>query len=215
MANRSNLALNERTDLLGELHPLLQQLGAAEGLFVLGSASAALSMQQVTTIDSLLDFLRAYQKRILLPIELPSIQRAHAHAARNQAREIVALDQRLSLKPILASFAAASQRVGQASLQRLRPLRGERVVQRYLEAIDRGDARGWHTIVYGMTLALYSLPLRQGLLEYARQSLGSFLHSASASPHLSETDCQDLLDGICGDLPKDFKDTSESQFLIG
>ena len=43
-----------------------------------------------------------------------------------------------------------------------RPLRDQRLVQRYLTAVEQGEAQGWHTLVYGLTLAVYSLPLRQG-----------------------------------------------------
>ena len=54
------------------------------------------------------------------------------------------------------------------------PLRDERVVQRYLAAVESGEAHGWHTLVYGLTLVVYSLPLRQGLLGYAHQNHARF-----------------------------------------
>jgi hypothetical protein len=57
-------------------------------------------------------------------------------------------------------------------------LRDERLVQRYLSAVEFGQANGWHTVVYGITLAMYSLPLRQGLLHYAQQTLGAFANNA-------------------------------------
>ena len=41
-------------------------------------------------------------------------------------------------------------------------------------AVERGEAHGWHTLVDGVTLAIYSLPLRQGLLGYAQQTTVRF-----------------------------------------
>jgi len=54
------------------------------------------------------------------------------------------------------------RRVGQSQLKRFRSLRDHRLVQRYLKAVGEGRAHGWHTLVYGITLSVYSLPLIQG-----------------------------------------------------
>ena len=62
----------------------------------------------------------------------------------------------------------------------MRPLRDDRVVQRYLDAVESGRAFGWHTIMYGLTLAVYSLPLRQGLLFYAQQTLAGLAAAAES-----------------------------------
>ena len=56
----------------------------------------------------------------------------------------------------------------------------------FLGAVNEGSAYGWHTLVYGIILSTYSLPLRQGLLHYGRQTLGGFIGSATRSldlPH--------------------------------
>src|SRR5213075_2729464 len=123
------------------------------------------------------------------------------HASRNEVRELVALDQELAAEPVLKQFAHPSRRVGQAQLQKLRPLRDQRVVQRYLHAVESGVAHGWHTLVYGLTLAIYSLPLRQGLLGYAHQTLRSFIYSAARFLRLSERECRVLFDEVCANLP--------------
>ncbi len=60
--------------------------------------------------------------------------------------------------------------------------------KRYLAAVESGEAHGWHTLVYGLTLAVYSLPLRQGLLGYAQQTTRGFIQAAARSLELSETD---------------------------
>jgi urease accessory protein UreF len=155
----------------------------------------------VHNVPSLRKFLGQYQICILLPLELPAIESAHGHASRNEVRELVALDQELAAEPVLQNFAAPSRRVGQAQLQKLRPLRDQRVVQRYLAAVESGEAHGWHTLVYGLTLAVYSLPLRQGLLGYAHQTMRGFIYSAARMLDLSERACRDLFDELCADLP--------------
>jgi urease accessory protein UreF len=192
----------ETTELLGEWHPLVQQLGSAEGLIALSTASHSLQLTNVDSVQALLHFLEAYQSQILIPIELPAIQRAYRHASRNETRELVAFDQHLAEELALKSFANASRRVGQAQLKRLRPLRDHRLLQRYLRAVDDGLAHGWHTLVYGITLSVYSLPVIQGLNSYEKQTLLGFMHAVSRTLKLSENDCRDLLEQLSPTLPQ-------------
>ena len=186
--------------LLGEAHPLIEQLGACDGLTDYGAYAG---LAPVRDMQSLRDFLRRYQNTLLRRHEWPIIIRAHNHARRHEARELIALDaatDRIALPP---GFAAASRRVGQGHLQRLRPLRDEKVVQKYLAAVDSGQANGWHTVVFGVTLAIYSLPLRQGLILYARQTLEGFLHAAARPASLSAAQCARLMDELRNRLPRD------------
>jgi urease accessory protein UreF len=192
----------ESTELLGEWHPLVQQLGSAEGLIALSTASHSLQLNNVDSVPALLRFLEAYQSQILIPLELPAIQRAYRHASRNETRELVAFDRQMDGEPALKSFANASRRVGQAQLRRLRPLRDHRLLQRYLRAVDEGLAHGWHTLVYGVTLSVYSLPVLQGLNSYEKQTLLGFMHAVSRTLRLSEKDCRDLLEQLSPSLPQ-------------
>ena len=48
-------------------------------------------------------------------------------------------------------------------------MRDARVVRRYIEAVDAGKASGWHPVVYGVLLAVHSIPLRQGMAHHALQ----------------------------------------------
>jgi urease accessory protein UreF len=201
MLKGRQLALTDATEWLGDWHPLAEQLGSADGLVELGSVSSQLRLPPVHNVPSLRKFLGQYQLCILLPLELPAIESAHGHASRNEVRELIALDHQLASEPVLQNFAAPSRRVGQAQLQKLRPLRDQRVVQRYLTAVESADAHGWHTLVYGLTLAVYSLPLRQGLLGYAHQTMRGFIYSAARSLELSEYACRGLFDDLCADLP--------------
>lgn len=201
MVKRTQLVMNDATEWLGDWHPLAEQLGSADGLVTLGSVSTLLRLTPVHNLPSLQNFLRNYHSRILLPFELPAIQTAHGHVTQRGVRELIVLDQQLAAEPILQSFAAASRRVGQAQLQKLRPLRDERVVQRYLQAVESDQAHGWHTLVYGLTLAVYSLPLRQGLLGYAHQTTRGFIYSAARMLKLSEHQCREIFDELCEPLP--------------
>ena len=202
MSKRTQLVLNDAAEWLGDWHPLAEQLGSTDGLLTLASVSSELRLPPVHDGVSLERALREYQSQILLPLELPAIQAAHGHASRNELRELISLDQGLRGQPILQTFAGASRRVGQAQLQKLRPLRDQRMVRRYLHAVDVGLAHGWHTLVYGITLHIYSLALRQGLLGYAHQTTRGFIYSAARMLQLSERQCSDLFEGLCVGLPE-------------
>src|SRR5678815_5055872 len=148
----------ESTDLLGDWHPLVQQLGSSQGLITLSTASHSLRLNNVTDVRTLRQFLEAYQSHILIPYELPAIQRAFRHACRNETPELIEFDNEIDRESVLRPFAPASKRVGQAQLRRFRPMRDIRLVQRYLHAVDAGLAHAWHTLVYGLTCLLYTSP---------------------------------------------------------
>ena len=61
--------------------------------------SGAVSTRPVNDLPELRVFLKTYHAKILQPLELPAIQRAFAHAGRNELRELIALDQQLSGEP--------------------------------------------------------------------------------------------------------------------
>lgn len=192
---------HDPAEWLGDAHPLVEQLGSADGLVSLDALAESLALPPVASLRALRDFLHGYHTQILLPHELPAINAAHTHAASQHARELVGLDQQISREPALRDVASASRRVGQAQLQRLRPLRDERIVQRYLHAVESGQAQGWHTLVYGLTLAVYSLPLRPGLLGYAQQTTRGFIQAAARSLGGGEAEYRELFDELCVPLP--------------
>lgn len=201
MLRQKQLVLTDAAEWLGDWHPLAEQLGCAGGLVALGSVSSFLRITPVHDLASLRAFLGHYRSQILLPLELPAIYAAHGHAERNELRELVALDQRLAAEAVLEQFFAPSRRVGRYQLQKLRPLRDQRFVQRYLAAVESGQAQGWHTLVYGLTLAVYSLPLRQGLLGYSHQTTRGFIYSAARMLGFSEHLCREVFDEQCAGLP--------------
>ncbi len=196
MVKQTKVALSDAAEWLGDWHPLAEQLGSADGLVTLSSVSDLLQVRPVQDVPSLRSFLHSYHRHVLAPVEFPAIKTAFGHAERNELRELITLDEQLAQEPVLASFANASRRVGQAQLQKLRPLRDQRLVQRYLAAVDSGLAHGWHTLVYGLTLEIYSLPLRQGLLGYAHQTTRSFIYSGARLLQLSERQCREMFDEL-------------------
>ena len=200
MLPHTDLALGEATEWLGDWHPLMDQLGCTDGLVGLSSLSASFRVRPLDDLPTLRQFLKVYHAAVLLPVELPAIQRAYTHATRNELRELVAFDQEIAREPAVREFASASRRVGQGQLRKLRPLQDQRFVQRYLRAVDDGKANGWHTLVYGLTLAVYSLPLRQGLMGYATQTTRGFIYSAAKSLRFSEKECRSLLNETCEHL---------------
>jgi urease accessory protein UreF len=193
MISGKNIAPVPSAELLGDAHPLLEQLGSTEDLALTGSMVSALEFGSVKDLPTLRRFLDIYRAEILIPVELPAIVAAHGHATRGELRELLALEQKLAGEPAIRRFAQASCRVGQRQLGRLRPMRDQRVVQRYLAALEDGRARGWHTLVYGLSLAMFSLPLRQGLQNYAEQTLRGFTLGATRSLRLPASDGDTLL----------------------
>jgi len=191
----------DAAEWLGDAHPLVEQLGSADGLASFHALATSLAVRPVTNLPALREFLRSYHGRILVPHELPAIHKAFQHASRNELRELIAFDRRLASEPVLREFATASHRIGQGQLHKLRPLRDERCVQRYLAAVQNHEANGWHTLVYGLTLVVYSLPLRPGLLGYACQTTRGFIHAAARSLNVKEADCRNLFDELCEPLP--------------
>ena len=189
-------------ELLGELHRLSGQLGSPQGLIALGTAPLSLAFVRGTDLAALQQFLESYCSQILIPHELPAIYQAYRHASRYEVRELIAADCKLDGEPKLQRFASVSRRLGVAQLQKLRPLRDQRLVQRYWEAVENGEAHGWHTIVYGLILAVYSLPLRQGLLNYGEQVIRGFIESGRHSFKAPSEQSLALHEKLCAPLPK-------------
>lgn len=133
--------------------------------------------------DEVVAWLVRHRDEVITRREWPVVAEAWRLASSGLARDLVDLDRAWGLH---AAPGEASLRVGQRQLARLRPLRDVRVVQRYLDAIADGRAHGWHPVVYGVWLAVFGIPLRQGLVQYAEQTLGALLDSVPSSPSMPE-----------------------------
>jgi urease accessory protein UreF len=168
-------AQSKAASLLGDFSALLRQIGNPSALFEIPTFSAA---------DSLREFLETYFSRILVSVEIPAMIEAFTLARQGGARELIVLDEQLGsiLRP--TPFARASREAGRLQLTRMRPLRDERTVQRYADAVEAGRACGWHPLVYALTLSVYSVPLRQGLNFYAQETLAGFATAAARSQNI-------------------------------
>ena len=200
-STESGTAPREAENLLGDFCALLRQVGVG-GISPACHSALAPPSQRITGLAALQSFLDTYLTQILLPLELPAIAEACGRVRRGQARELIALDRQLAGEARLAPFASASRKIGALQLQRLKPLRDERTVQRYLCAVESGRAGGWHTLVYGLTLAVYSFPLRQGLLHYARETLSGLARAAAGPEEFFDPACQEMLETILARLPE-------------
>lgn len=151
---------------------------------------------EVVDARSLRTFLEDYRDQVLVPVELQVVRDAYWHTARYEVRELIALDSSLSRLAVLTRFAEASRAAGRHQLKRLLPLRDQRLVRRYWQAVELGQAQGWHAVVFGMVLSLFSIPLRQGMIHYAHQTLSGFLRAGACKVALPEPENRHLLEKV-------------------
>lgn len=188
-------------DFHGDTRELLLSIGAAEALPGTGCLTRSSSNVRPKDADSLRVFLRQYVDEILVPIELRAVMNAWQFTESGHARELIELDCALLKEDRLENFREASCAVGRRQLSRLRPLREQRVIQRYWNAMDQGQAAAWHTLVFGMMTSVYSIPLRQGIAQLASQTLGGFTLSAASDYKLRLNDCREVLSEQVERLP--------------
>jgi urease accessory protein UreF len=177
------------------------QLGAADELATLSPVACSHQLTKIHSLPALREFLRDYRDEVLGPHEFRHIYNAFNYSNQNFIRELLALDQQIAGEPALKEFHLASRHVGKRQLNRLRALKDLRTLQRYREAVNEGKAYGWHTIVYGLVLSTYSLPLRQGLLHYGRQTFGGFVQAAARNLDLNHEACLELQVELNSTLP--------------
>src|SRR6185295_16408407 len=94
MSKPTLLSAQTAAQLLGELHPLAEQLGSAEGLASL--TSSIVPVPQVENLASLRQFLQKYKATFLFPIELPAIHQAFCHIDRYEVRELIVWERGLA-----------------------------------------------------------------------------------------------------------------------
>jgi urease accessory protein UreF len=192
MLDQTTSLQQRATEILGDLNAFAEQLGGAESLGQVPLAASSWEGARIANPRALSAFLEHYASNVLIAHELPAVSRAYHHATRYELRELLAFDCELASVPVLRPFMPASRAVGQLQLRRLLPLKDERMVQRYIRAVDAGEANAWHTVVFGLVLTLYSLPLRQGLSHFAQQTLNGFIEAAANSAQISENHARQL-----------------------
>ncbi len=194
----TDAAGSEAESLYDEFRALLTNVGSPGVMTV---THDPFTSAMVDGPASLSQFLDGYLTRLLLPCEWPAIVAACEHARRGQGRELIERDHRLAQDLAGTPFLEPSRQMGRLHLARLRPLRDDRQVQRYLAAVDSGKAHGWHTMVFGLTLAVYSLPIRQALLYYAQETLRALAESARRGTQVTAAEMENILAPLFERLP--------------
>lgn len=184
-------------------HPYEAQLDALESILCSTTLTQALGAAPLHSATELGLLLERYRTNVLEPIELPAIARAHREAAQGRALELIELDQQFAGQhPEWLLLTPASTRIGQDYLNRLRPLKDERTVQRLIEAVRFGRTPGHHLTVFGLTMAVFSIAQRQGLAEYAQYALEAVVATAAGKLKLTQADRDALLTRSQACLPK-------------
>ena len=185
------------SDSDGRLSTLVEQLGIPE------NPRNWLPMTRELSAGKVLAELR---EGLIQNTEWPAILQAAELTRRGYHRELLQLDQRFG-RDLSPALAKASCCVGRHQLARLRALRDQKIIQRYLDAIEIGQARGWNPIVYGVVLAVFGIPLRQGLIHYATALLQNYAEQIAVNP----TEAQRLLDESVLMLPESANQMLDSQ----
>tara|TARA_Y100001934_G_scaffold283755_1_gene406358 strand:+ start:290 stop:955 length:666 start_codon:yes stop_codon:yes gene_type:complete len=189
-------------EITGEVRELLESIGGADALPSVSSLARSMSRNRTGTLQQLRTLLNDYVEHTLSAVELPAVVRAWQHADRGELRELLQLDAELRTDPRMKPFRAASCAVGRRQLSKLRALKDHRLLQRYLHAVESGEAAGWHAIVYGIFLSVYSVPVRQGLLHLARNTIGGLAFNATHGLGLRLSDSQEVLGELTDQLPE-------------
>ena len=196
-----DVARAEAIRWLGDWHPLVRQIAPGEGVT---RPQGGQSLQSATAIVSpacLQSFLLNYKSTVLLPNELPLVRQACEHTLRNEVNELLKLDRNLASANWFSEFKEDSRVAGRLHLERLKPLRDQRGVRRYLAAIEQNQANGWHLLVAGVALGLYSVPLRQGMMDYALHTFWNVIGQAAQPMGLSSSEVTQMVNDLSADLP--------------
>ena len=174
----------------GDLAGLTEQIGIDGAKLASGDGldGEALEHGSVVDLKSLRTFLNEYCSRLMVPVELPTIIEASLMVERGEFRELMELDQSLSTKPEMRRFSESSRWIGQCHARTMRGMKDHRTVWRYCDAIRAKKAFGWHTVVYGVVLAAFSIPIRQGIVNYCEQIIHGFTDSAALRLDLEAED---------------------------
>jgi len=166
-----------------------------------GFCVSAMMTTRVTSREALEHRLLTYARETLAREEWPAVLRAWQLAKVGHMRDLVAFDRDWAATARRLGFAEASRAAGRRQLNRLQGLRHERRISRYRAAIEDGRADGWHPLVFGVFLAVYHLPIRQGLIQYGMRSLGLLADAADGTRCIHENPRAVALDRAASILP--------------
>ena len=166
-----------------------------------GFCVSVMMTTRATSREALEHRLLTYARETLAREEWPAVLRAWQLAKVGHMRDLVAFDRDWAATARRLGFAEASRAAGRRQLNRLQGLRHERRISRYRAAIEDGRADGWHPLVFGVFLAVYHLPIRQGLIQYGMQSLGLLADAADGTRCIHENPRAVALDRAASILP--------------
>lgn len=168
----------EREDALGQgrVGGPDDSFGSATSLAIMGVADW--NPKETKTCQGLI----SYFEEVMGPLELPAIHKAAELARAGKVDELVELDNQLAGMWPAGMMREASRGAGLRELRRLRALRDFRVLPKFKRAVEARQANGWHVVVYGIVLALYSIPTRQGLAHYIEKTVEAMARSSGLAP---------------------------------
>lgn len=194
--------------LSGDARVLMDALVGSGDAPELPVLAAGAGWGQVRDAVTLKEFLVGYCECELPDFELAVIIRAWELASRSAWRELLELDvevggqMRARVDAGVPGLVAASRRVGRSQLRRLLPLKDSRLVQRYGEAVESGRAAGWHTVVYGLFLGVFSIPLRSGMQHYGVQAVRGFLAGGASRLGISAVELAAIDQSVVELIPR-------------
>jgi len=186
--------------LSGDVRALARRIGGVPQSGATPAASAVGSHLPSASVNWRV-WVTGYAREVVIAQEWPAVVAAWSHASAGRVDALLDLDRSWGARMGMQPLAEASFRAGQRQLNRLRPLKEVRLIQRYIAAVEAGKAHGWHPMVYGVMLAVFALPLRQGLVHYAEQVLGGLIEGIPDAGRLPETERSRLLEEIGAELP--------------
>jgi urease accessory protein UreF len=163
---------------------------------------AVWNAQEIRDEKSLRSFLAALLANRIARVDLPMVRWAREAAARNDSKGLVELDRILASTLAVGPLREASVRAGQQQLRKLRPIKGHRFLARYIAEVESERACGFQPVVYGVYLFLFSVALREGLMNYAYQTLQGFVGAAARTIRLDEAQRKPLVEDVCAGLPQ-------------
>jgi len=196
-----DIARVEAIRWLGDWHPLVRQIAPGEGVARPQSGGSLPLASTLVSPAAVHAFLLDYKLTVLLPHELPVVRQACEHTLRNEVNELLALDRALACKPWFKPFEQDSRLAGRLHLERLKPLRDQRGVRRYLSAVEQNQGNGWHLVVAGVALGLYSLPLRQGMMDYALHTFWNAVGQTAGQLGMTSAEAAQMVNELSADLP--------------
>jgi hypothetical protein len=128
----------------------------------------------------------AWHETVFAPVLLPALRASLAHARRGEAREIIALDQRLSTQ-LPENTLTASTRAGHRLAALGSTLRGDRLLPRLAANVADGAAPGHLATVFAARCGAFSLPDRVAIGAYLFQEM------CAGAPHVSVADVCDFV----------------------